>query len=138
MIESIRSTLVKLRILKPKPPVKQRFEVWYARKPTFNQKDVPLTLGKIMSKYVKVAEVYMTHMEDVFYKMQGEWWSPYGEAREYIRRVGLTHTSMSVGDLIRDSQGNWFITADVGFKPFTIWDYGTDRTSILLAQDREI
>ncbi len=36
----------------------------------------------------------------VFGMMQGERWSPKGEARRMIRELGLHHTSMSVGDVM--------------------------------------
>lgn len=39
--------------------------------------------------------------EEVFELMQGEFWSPRGEARSLIERLGLHHTSMSVGDVVR-------------------------------------
>ncbi len=38
--------------------------------------------------------------EKVFMMMQGEFWSPEGEARELISSLGLHHTSMSVGDVV--------------------------------------
>lgn len=41
------------------------------------------------------------NMSNVFRMMQGEEWSPRGEARNLIRKMGLGHTSMSVGDVIR-------------------------------------
>jgi hypothetical protein len=40
--------------------------------------------------------------------MQGEIWSPQGEAREYIRSLGLKHTSMSAGDMVEDPEGNFY------------------------------
>ena len=39
-------------------------------------------------------------LESVYRAMQGEEWSPMGEARSLISSRGLQHTSMSVGDLI--------------------------------------
>lgn len=39
--------------------------------------------------------------EDFYILLQGERWSPQGEAWELIRSKGLRHTSMSVGDFIR-------------------------------------
>jgi hypothetical protein len=36
----------------------------------------------------------------IFTHMQGEVWSPLGEARSLIESKGLTHTSMSIGDVI--------------------------------------
>lgn len=46
--------------------------------------------------------------------MQGENWSPNGEAKELIRPLGLKHTSMSVGDIISDGENYWMV-APVGF-----------------------
>lgn len=40
--------------------------------------------------------------------MQGEIWSPNGEANELIRSKGLFHTSMSVGDCAVDETGKNF------------------------------
>jgi hypothetical protein len=34
--------------------------------------------------------------EDVYFRMQGENWSPTGEARELIASKGVRHTSMSL------------------------------------------
>ena len=42
----------------------------------------------------------MGDLETVFHAMQGEVWSPNGEASELIASKGLLHTSMSVGDCI--------------------------------------
>jgi hypothetical protein len=43
-----------------------------------------------------------------FDKFQGENWSPNGEARPIIRAMGITHTSMSVGDCVEivDDEGH--------------------------------
>jgi len=41
-----------------------------------------------------------------FHLMQGENWSPNGEARGLIERKGLQHTSMSTGDIIVDQATN--------------------------------
>lgn len=43
-------------------------------------------------------------MEDVFVKMQGECWSPNGEARNFLSAISCYHTSMSVGDIIINNQ----------------------------------
>jgi hypothetical protein len=53
--------------------------------------------------------------DHVFATMQGEVWSPNGEARDLIRGLGLRHTSMSVGDLVMDEQGNVFEVAPFGW-----------------------
>jgi hypothetical protein len=55
-------------------------------------------------------------LEDVFHKMQGEVWSPNGEARSLIREKGLQHTSMSVGDIAVDEAGKVWLVDRFGFK----------------------
>jgi hypothetical protein len=56
---------------------------------------------------------------DIYLVMQGETWSPEGEARELILRSGLKHTSMSVGDLIEDPEtGTIYEVAASGFNTY--------------------
>jgi hypothetical protein len=76
--------------------VTKTFEVYYAH-PSGGFRiiaTVPLTAN---------GEMHMSHwLEELFRKMQGENWSPNGEARELILEKGVQHTSMSVGDIARD------------------------------------
>jgi hypothetical protein len=60
--------------------------------------------------------VEANHLDEVFTKMQGEIWSPNGEARELIQSKGLSHTSMSVGDLVVDDQGIVQLVDNFGWK----------------------
>lgn len=53
-------------------------------------------------------------MESLFNLMQGEYWSPNGEARTLIQRLGLNHTSMSCGDVIVDN-GDIYMVDQTGF-----------------------
>ena len=55
-------------------------------------------------------------LEKAYHRMQGEVWSPNGEARDLISSKGLQHTSMSVGDVIvnKDS-GEVYVVAQFGF-----------------------
>jgi hypothetical protein len=55
--------------------------------------------------------------EAVFELMQGEKWSPLGEAKNLIQQKGLTHTSMSVGDII-EIKGKFYIACMAGFEPW--------------------
>lgn len=49
--------------------------------------------------------------------LQGEVWSPRGEARLLILALGLKHTSMSVGDIIRNPDGKvYMVSPIIGFK----------------------
>ncbi len=54
-------------------------------------------------------------LEKVYSEMQCQLWSPKGEARELIRELKLTHTSMSVGDIVKHNEV-LYIVADVGFE----------------------
>ena len=48
-------------------------------------------------------EMHTSHwLEELFWRMQGENWSPHGEMRQVIENLGLHHTSMSVGDIARN------------------------------------
>jgi len=53
--------------------------------------------------------------ERIFEMMQGENWSPNGEARAMIERSGTGHTSMSVGDVIKHGNGLYMVDS-YGFK----------------------
>lgn len=87
-------------------------EVWYMRPEVFRD----LTMGsEFVLGYCREAmpdpkNLERTHVlvgriaaepEEVFELMQGDFWSPRGEARHLIERLGLRHTSMSVGDVIK-------------------------------------
>lgn len=52
---------------------------------------------------------------EVWVMMQGESWSPEGEANAFIRALGLQHTSMSVGDIVQKGDA-LFMVEGVGFK----------------------
>lgn len=54
----------------------------------------------LSATHVLLGNVEATDPERVFCAMQGENWSPEGEARELISSKGLGHTSMSVGDVV--------------------------------------
>ena len=56
-------------------------------------------------------------LDVVFGLMQGESWSPNGEARALIQSLGLQHTSMSVGDIIqRSTDGACYMVEGCGFR----------------------
>ena len=48
-------------------------------------------------------------LEKVYNYMQGHNWSPNGEARELVRALGLSHTSMSMGDIIQVGEMYWIV-----------------------------
>ena len=69
----------------------------------------PADLGKT---HVFMQLIEARNPEDVYFKMQGESWSPSGEAREFVASKGVQHTSMSVGDIVRVT----FILDRTGFR----------------------
>lgn len=62
-----------------------------------------------LDDYTQVAKVNCDNLEEVYFRMQGDVWSPRGEARPIIKELGLKHTSMSVGDLVKDSRNRYWI-----------------------------
>jgi len=76
--------------------------------------------------HVFLGRIKESNPSNVFRMMQGEMWSPEGEARTMIRRKGLGHTSMSVGDIIRIGGKTLFVDR-TGFKDIT--DTGRDVTA---------
>lgn len=65
--------------------------------------------------HVKIGTLQESNLERIYYMMQGEVWSPQGEAREMIKKSGSGHTSMSVGDVIKTPKG-LFMVDRFGFK----------------------
>jgi len=57
-------------------------------------------------------------LEKLYMVMQGEVWSPKGEAYNMISKSGSYHTSMSVGDLVRKGNDLWIVDHH-GFHQFT-------------------
>ncbi len=87
-----------------------RTQVWYAKQTAFRELIMgsefamkrgvlpdPFTLSE---SHVYLGNVNETNPSKVFYMMQGEVWSPEGEAATFpaVRQCG--HTSMSVGDVV--------------------------------------
>lgn len=96
--------------------------IWYS-KPEFRR---DLTGGsEFLQKHVPHlwadmnADLSNTHIElgriqerdpgRVYIMMQGEAWSPRGEANNLIRSKGLVHTSMLVGDVIQVGNTKYFV-----------------------------
>jgi len=97
------------------------FYVWYM-KPDWFRKG---SLGglpdatNLEASHTFLKSIKADNLEDVFMQMQGDFWSPNGEAMPLIEQKGLMHTSMSVGDLaIEHSPAGvtvWMV-ASVGWK----------------------
>lgn len=103
-----------------------QYDVWYMKPDFFRdgtmgvewlreRKRMP-TIQSMPKSHVYLKRVEANSLEDVFLKMQGENWSPNGEARPLIRERGLEHTSMSVGDIVLAAgQPHGWITDRFGF-----------------------
>jgi len=95
------------------------YRVYYQNEPSF---EIPKQII-VGETHTFVRKVEALSPEDVYREMQAEIWSPNGEARDLIRKLGLRHTSMSVGDVIRSEDGfEVYVVDDVGFRQdVTFW-----------------
>jgi predicted amino acid dehydrogenase len=92
-----------------------KIEIWYAKDLFFceasigrieefdphNLEKTHVLLGTISGGLIDGGNTLTQNIESIFYLMQGEKWSPNGEANTLILDKDLSHTSMSVGDVIR-------------------------------------
>jgi len=96
------------------------YQVYYARRPTYfasGRLGTPLlTIPRLRHSHVRVTTIEADSRAEAWLKMQGENWSPHGEARPLIEYLGLTHTSMSVGDVLRDEEGVYWECLDLGWR----------------------
>jgi len=73
-------------------------EIWYMKQ--FN----PLctySKANLEKTHVLLGKINESNLETIFCKMQGENWSPNGEAFGLILSKGLKHTSMTAGDVVK-------------------------------------
>lgn len=99
-------------------------EIWYAKDDYFRDLSLGLKFAKeqginitpdtISQTHVLVGTVAETDPNKIFHMMQGEMWSPNGEARAMIGNSAARHTSMSVGDVIA-TNGRWVMVDRFGF-----------------------
>jgi len=97
-----------------------QYRVYYSKSDNFHRfatgGEVP-DKNKLKETHVMLKTIIADGLDDVFHQMQGEIWSPNGEARELIQMKGLSHTSMSVGDVLEDiKEGKFFVCAPVSWK----------------------
>lgn len=105
------------------------FRIWYLR-PELSRFGAKPDAGNLSATHIHLMDVELpvepghagddSSLEQLFHDMQGEIWSPNGEARGLIERKGLRHTSMSVGDVVEiPAAGETWVVAAFGFKPVT-------------------
>lgn len=95
-----------------------KFQVYYSRPEHFGaliSGMMPPDLDRLDETHVWLREIEAKSLDDVFYQCQGEIWSPNGEATTLILAKGLRHTSMSVGDVVADSDGRFWACAFIGW-----------------------
>ena len=81
----------------------------------------PLTIDKLLLYFCPVRNLEANSLEEVYSEMQGENWSPHGEQREYIKSLGIGHTSMSIGDIIFSWDGHkYYMVTNFGFEDLGI------------------
>lgn len=107
---------------------KGRTEIWYTTSEAFRdfnmgsrwlkKKNMMPTKALFSTAEVEthnlLGSIKETNLDRIYHLMQGEIWSPHGEARNLIRKMGLKHTSMSVGDVI-GLKGVYYMVDNVGF-----------------------
>lgn len=104
-----------------KPAYMPTWTVYYAK--SYRWGDT-VSLADLPNTHVAVKDVEAPDLDAVLTMMQVEVWSPNGEARDLIERIGLSHTSMNIGDVVSgpsgmwlctsSSQGNWINLTEVG------------------------
>lgn len=100
--------------------------IWYA-KPGDDQRDLSMGYDWIVKRrpdlildipketHEFVGTIGTRKLNEIYQLMQGEFWSPNGEAKAMIQRLGLHHTSMSVGDVIQIGSDYFFVDR-IGFE----------------------
>ena len=91
---------------------KREFDILYA----LDMREEPTITSLLTGSHKYLFTIRADDMNDVFYKMQGHVWSPNGEAQGLIAGLGLTHTSMSINDVIVTRDDGVWIVKDIGFK----------------------
>lgn len=99
----------------------QTYKIYYQTQDTFLKSMSSFGVSHITLKDINETHIYLKDIEanslsEVFRNMQGEIWSPNGEANELIRSKEIRHTSMSVGDVIHETATNkWYAVDMDGF-----------------------
>jgi len=117
------------------------FKVYYAAvpiHPVLFCVEQPFSVELLPVTHRFVCELDVPHRENVFAQMQGEVWSPNGEARELIASLGLHHTSMSIGDVVQHGDGVHWMCAHLGWKRLPDALTPEQRDSLLAALSDEI
>jgi hypothetical protein len=101
------------------------FQVWYMRPEWFiegnaaRRKPDPTNLDKTHVHLLDrtfLGDDGEATLESIYQTMQASVWSPNGEAHDLIKAKRLSHTGMSIGDVVVDSRGVAHVVALFGFE----------------------
>lgn len=97
--------------------------------------DLSAVLADLENTHTRIGRVNETNLSEIFNMMQGEVWSPNGEASTMPAMSKTGHTSMSVGDVIMLPNGTTYM---VDFSGFTNLEDGAKKMASrnLTASDR--
>lgn len=84
--------------------------------------DEKISLVDFQLDYARIRALSAECLEEVYSEMQGENWSPNGEARPLIELKKVDHTSMSIGDIVKNDMDQYFMVDYFGFKPIDVVD----------------
>ncbi len=90
-------------------------KIWYAKPEHFHIHPASVDADQLTKTHILLGSVTETQPDVLFATLQGETWSPNGEARDLIQAKGLAHTSMSIGDCIQYADGSVLVVAFIGF-----------------------
>jgi hypothetical protein len=103
--------VTQINVAKASPEERNTYQVWYARRMPDRAEYISgrfLAIQTLEHTHVHVAYVVAGGREQILAAMQGENWSSHSEARDLIESLGIHHTSMRVGDVIRDGDGRYW------------------------------
>ena len=95
-------------------------KVWYSKElmhPFDIEKGWSINSPEELKKtHILLGSIKGTDPDTIYDVLQGENWSPDGQARELIRNLDLEHTSMSIGDCIEYPDGKVLMVGGIGFQ----------------------
>jgi hypothetical protein len=93
-----------------------KYIAYYKRNADFTEVPKTISANYFFSAWVPVEVMAADSLDDVYRNMQGDVWSPNGEMRDFIKILKLTHTSMSVGDVVYSiTEDKFYCVNNIGF-----------------------
>ena len=95
-----------------------RTEIWYMQPSSFTRfimgSEKP-TIKDLKKTHILLGKIKETNPRKLYKALQGDFWSPNGEASQFIQGLKLQHTSMSIGDVFKFGNKHYVI-APAGFE----------------------